>query len=116
MLVNFFATWCGSCLQELPHFKNSGTNMAMTPSLALVVIGREETNQSVSEFRSTHRYTFPIAADPQRSVYSLFAEELIPRTYLVSADGKIYFASTASSDPNMEKLKQELSKLIRSTR
>lgn len=115
VLVNFFATWCGSCLQELPHVQKLWDEHRGNGNFALVVVGREETNESVSAFRSKHGYSFPIAADPERSLYGLYAKELIPRTYLVSRDGKICFASTGFYEDDFAKLKLVLNNQLRTT-
>lgn len=116
VLVNFFATWCGPCLQELPHVQKLWDDNRDNGDFALIVIGREETNESVTAFQSKHGYSFPMASDPERSVYSLYAKELIPRTYLVSPDGKICFASTGFYEEDTAKLQRELAKQLRSTR
>ncbi len=114
-LVNFFATWCGPCLLELPHIQELWDDNRDKSDFALIVIGREETNESVTAFQSKHAYSFPMASDPERSVYSLYAKEIIPRTYLVSRDGKICFASTGFYEEDMAKLQRELGKQLRST-
>ena len=116
VLVNFFATWCGPCLQELPHVQKLWDDNRDNGDFALIVIGREETSESVTAFQSKYGYSFPIASDPERSVYSLYAKELIPRTYLVSPDGKICFTSTGFYEEDMAKLERELVKQLRSTR
>ena len=116
ILVNFFATWCGPCLQELPHVQKLWDDNRENGDFALIVIGREETNESVTAFQSKHGYSFPMASDPERSVYSLYAKELIPRTYLVSRDGKICFASAGFYEEDMARLQKELAKQLRSTR
>lgn len=115
VLVNFFATWCGPCLQELPHIQKLWDDNRENGDFALIVIGREETNESVAEFQSKHGYTFPMAADPERAAYSLFATQLIPRTYLVSREGRICFASTGFYEEDMARLQEELADQLRST-
>jgi len=116
VLVNFFATWCGPCLQELPHIQKLWDGNRSNADFALIVIGREETNESVTAFQSKYAYSFPMASDPEQSVYSRYAKELIPRTYLVSRDGKICFASTGFYEEDMAKLQKELAKQLQLTR
>jgi peroxiredoxin len=113
-LVNFFATWCGPCLLELPHLQELWDDNRDKGDFALIVIGREETNESLTAFQSKHAYSFPMASDPERSVYSLYAKELIPRTYLVSRDGKICFACTGFHEEDWARLQSELAKQLRS--
>jgi len=115
-LVNFFATWCGPCLLELPHIQELWDDNRDNDDFVLIVIGREETNESVTAFRSNNSYTFPVASDPSGSVYSLYAKELIPRTYLVTRDGRICFASTGFYEKDMARLQKELAKQLRITR
>lgn len=114
VLVNFFATWCGPCLKELPHVQEIWDQNHENSKFALIVIGREETTETINEFRLKHGYTFPMAPDPERSTYSLYARELVPRTYLVGADGKICFASTGFDVHELTELKAEVAKQLRS--
>ena len=116
VLVNFFATWCGPCLEELPHLQKLWEEFSENDNFEMIVIGREETHESVIEFQSTHGYTFPMAPDPERTSYSLFAKELIPRTYLVSKDGTICFATAGFYEEDAIRLESELAKQLRLTR
>ncbi len=92
VLINFFATWCGPCLKELPHIEHIWSDLRHDDHFRLVVIGREETAETVRTFRQQHAFSFPMAADPEREVYSLFATESIPRTMVVSPEGKIIYS------------------------
>ena len=91
-LINFFATWCGPCRIELPHIERIWVEHKDDENFRLLVIGREETTESVRQYRNKNHFTFPVAADPDRTVYSLFARELIPRTLVVSPDGRVVYS------------------------
>ena len=108
VLVNFFATWCGPCVLELPHLQKVWEAHRSDEKFKLIVIGREETNETVAAFRSEHGYTFPVAADPERAVYSLFAKEIIPRTYLIGPDGKVCIVTTGFDEDELADLKAEI--------
>ena len=104
VLINFFATWCGPCRAELPHIEQIWTDRGNDPHFRLLVIGREETNESVVEFRESNGFSFPIAADPDRDIYSLFASELIPRTLVISPGGTIVYSKVGFVDSDLEEL------------
>jgi peroxiredoxin len=115
VLVNFFATWCGPCRLELPHVEQLWQDHR-DEGLAVIVIGREESEQSVAAFRSEQGYTFPMAPDPERSVYSQFATELIPRTYLISPAGKICYAASGFDEESLSQLRSEVDRQLQTLR
>jgi peroxiredoxin len=112
VLLVFFATWCGPCNQELPHVEQIWKANQNRPDFALVAIGREETAEKLAAFKIDHGYTFPIASDPKRSVYSLYAKELIPRIYMIGPDGTICFTSTGFGESRLTELQEQLEKQL----
>jgi hypothetical protein len=64
----------------------------------MLIVGREESQEAVSKFKVANNFTFPMAVDLDGSAYAGFAEERIPRTYLVSRDGTVLFHSAGFSD------------------
>ena len=104
VLINFFATWCGPCQMELPHIERIWSNLRNDDRFRLVVVGREETVKSVRAFRQQHEFSFPIAADSERKVYSLFAKESIPRTVLVSPQGQVVYSKAGFDETDIEEL------------
>lgn len=104
VLINFFATWCGPCQVELPHIEQIWDARKNDDHFRLLVIGREETNESVRQFREEKGFTFPIAADPDRAVYSLFATESIPRTLVVSPEGVIVYSKAGFMEEDFDEL------------
>ena len=112
ILINFFATWCGPCVLELPHIQKIWEAHRYDGDFKLMVIGREETEEAVANFRSQNGYSFPMAADSDRSLYSRFARELIPRNYLIGSDGRICFVSTGFIEPDLTVLSNEISEQL----
>lgn len=112
VLLNFFATWCGPCRMELPQIQKLWDENRSNDRFALIVLGREETTETVSDFQKKLGFTFPMAPDPDRSVFSRYAKEAIPRTYLIAADGKICFSVTGFDEEQMKLLEVELTKQL----
>jgi thiol-disulfide isomerase/thioredoxin len=103
-IINFFATWCGPCLIEMPELQRIWSEHKANTNFILVCVAREESNELISAYRLKHRFTLPMAADPTGAVYSLFATNLIPRTYLVDRDGKVLYQWAGNYPKQMAKL------------
>jgi len=112
VLLNFFATWCGPCLKELPRMQKIWDRHGKNERFSMLVIGREESLQSVTEFRSQNSYTFPIAPDPNREVFSLFAIKSIPRIFVISPKGEILYATLGYREDELDRLETMLTDLL----
>jgi peroxiredoxin len=94
ILINFFATWCRPCLFELPRLeKNIFLKYKDREDFRLIVIGRDHNATELENFKKKFGLSLPIAPDPKREIYGKYAEETIPRSFIVGKDGKIKLVS-----------------------
>src|SRR5437868_6984675 len=67
VLVNFFATWCGPCLAELPHLeKEVMKKYGDRKDFKLIVIGREHGAEELEKFAKEKKLSVSMAPDPKR--------------------------------------------------
>lgn len=85
--LNFFATWCGPCMKELPHVEKEIWQTIKDSNFVMLAIGREHSVQQMIDFKNVKGYTMPIAADTNRGIYSKFAPQYIPRNIVISKKG-----------------------------
>jgi len=101
----FWATWCPSCRAELPRIEKEVWAPYQSAGLAVLAISREEPVAAVRAFRAANHYTMPMAVDPSRFAYERFATEGIPRTYVLSPEGKILFQSVGYDEAEFATMK-----------
>ena len=64
----------------------------------MLLIARNETEDQVTAYFREHQYDMDFFADPDRKVYSLFADNTIPRVFLAGKDGTIILTQTEKVD------------------
>lgn len=93
VVLNFFATWCPPCREELPRLQKEIWEELKSEDLAVFVLAREEGWDKIDPFMEKHNYTFPVFPDLKRGVFGLFAEQSIPRNVVLDREGKIIYQS-----------------------
>ena len=106
VLVNFFATWCPPCRAKLPVIDKTIFQKIDHQDFVVINLGREHDNGEVAEFKNDYGYAMPFAGDPDRAIYSQYAEKMIPRSVIIGRDGKIVVHQQGSSKQEVEYLKQ----------
>lgn len=89
IVLNFFATWCGPCREEMPEL-NTYFNAHKAESFLLLGIDAEEKQDRVDAFLTDLKIDFPtgIDAGPIQKQYGVGA---FPTTVLIGVDGKVQF-------------------------
>jgi peroxiredoxin len=89
IVLNFFATWCGPCREEMPEL-NTYFNAHKGESFLLLGIDAEEKQDRVDAFLSDLKIDFPAGVDagPIQKQYGVNA---FPTTVLIGVDGKVQF-------------------------
>lgn len=93
-----FSPECADCRKLLPLIETRYCEDTSTP---IICIARGCSTQQAADYWQSQSFTMSCAADPDRSIFNLFALEGVPRVYVVSADGLIaraYFLSGFASE------------------
>ncbi len=86
MLLNFWASWCGPCRDELPQVEKIHREFR-SKGLAVLAINLAEPLEKVRRFVSQNGYTFTVLLDSRLEGGRLYAAQYIPTTLLIDPAG-----------------------------
>lgn len=114
VLLTLWASWCPSCRKEFKWLHRSEEFAALldNPLFLFLPVAREESSATVEAWLAKKGYNFRSAADPERELYSLFAEQDIPRNILIDGRGIIRYHSSSYSSKSLSALVEEIESLL----
>lgn len=89
-LFVFMNTKCGDCKREMPYVHRAWEELGGDNGLQVVPAGRRETYDAMVAYWDEHAYGgMPLYVDEKGEAFAKFANQTIPRIYLVDAEGKV---------------------------
>jgi peroxiredoxin len=86
-VLNFWATWCQDCRQEMPVFERLHREF-VARGLSVVGINVREGTATVRDYSKELGLTFPLVLDPQGKIYAAYGVIGLPTTFLIGRDGR----------------------------
>lgn len=114
VFLNFWATWCPPCRNEMPHIqalyetygKNEGEVVFL--SVAGPNQGQEKDIAGIRGFLEAEKYTWPSVMDESGEVFQMYRVSALPTTYMIDKNGNIYgYVSGQLTEDIMKKIIEE---------
>ncbi|MCD8171370.1 MAG: TlpA family protein disulfide reductase [Clostridiales bacterium] len=96
VIINFWATWCGPCVREMPAFERLKEDFG--DEIGIIAVNCGDDADTVKDFVDEYGYTFPVVLDGDYEVTMLYPSNSIPYTVVLDANGKITHVSTGAYD------------------
>jgi len=111
--INFFATWCPPCREELPMLqKEIFDKYKNSDDFVLLILGREQNWDEINKFKQEQGFSMPFYPDPERNVFSVYAEQNIPRNFIIDKNGKIVTASIGFEEEEFRQVVKKVESLL----
>lgn len=87
LVLNFWASWCPFCIEEMPAFER--VHARLRPHVAFLGVNLQDDPALAERLLERTGVTYPIGADPDGSLFAELGGLGMPTTVLITADGRI---------------------------
>lgn len=111
ILIDFWATWCGPCMEEMPYLQKLYDAYKTNPDVVFMIVnsGARNTLADAQKWSGNRKYSFPVYYNTDPDVASAFKFNVIPATYIINRQGMIEFSNIGFEGADIEtKLRLQL--------
>ena len=88
IMLNFWATWCPPCVQEMPSMENLYRRFK-DQGLEILAVNVGENQSTVQNFINRYRFTYPIPMDRNSRISRQYGLRYFPTTYIIDRSGQV---------------------------
>jgi thiol-disulfide isomerase/thioredoxin len=108
VLLNFWATWCAPCIEEMPSLLQLHHER---PDLAILAVSIDENPDAYSRFLVRHHVDLITVRDPDQKAAQLYHTDGWPETYIIDRQGYIRRKVVGPLDWNSPEIRAYLKSL-----
>ena len=112
VLVNFWATWCGPCRQEIPHL-NKLYDKYRASGFVLLGVNIDEDAKLASDLATKLGVKFPVLLDTDKKVSRLYDMSAMPATVVIDRDGRVRYVHRGYRDGYEQTYDQQIRGLLK---
>jgi thiol-disulfide isomerase/thioredoxin len=111
VLINFWATWCGPCRQEMPLLDELYAKYRRA-GLVMFSVNIDEQQEPAVEMARTLKVTYPVLFDARKDVSRAYDVGTMPLTVLVDREGVVRYVSEGYKPGYEQRYTEKLRELL----
>ena len=112
VMINFWATWCGPCRQEMPDLDALYKRYERF-GFVLLGVNIDENDDKAQRMARELQISFPVLFDRDKEVSRLYQVDAMPTTVLIDQDGTVRHVHRGFRTGYTETYQEQLRKLLR---
>ena len=96
VVLDFFASWCGICRQEMPHLKTAFAKYQNDPDVAFLLVSIDEDDKRLRRYLGEMKFPFPVARMTAEQAERIMGFDNVPATFYVDASGVVRYQLNGS--------------------
>ncbi len=103
LLLNFWATWCDTCIEEIPALNQMARQLG-PKGLVILGVSVDKNEKLYQDFLKRSPLAYPTARDPEEKINLSYGTIQYPESYLIDRSGKVvekYISSQPWDSPKM---------------
>ncbi len=97
VLVNFWATWCEPCRDEMPSLERLRGKLRGRP-FDVLTVNYGEGPAKINAFLAKQKISLPVLLDPEKEAALEWKAGGLPMTFLVDAEGRVRYSAFGECD------------------
>jgi len=111
-VVDLFATWCGPCISEIPHYNQLYNAYQGRPDVAIIGIAVASPRRGLESKIQQLGIKYPVLIGDNDALSAFGNVEAFPTTVVIDKDGKIYKTYRGAAPNKQANIKQDIERLL----
>ena len=112
VLINFWATWCPPCREEMPAMERLWQKV-QNKNIVILAINVGEDADTIFEFTGQYPVSFPLPMDIDGKVLKSYPVRAFPTTYIINPEGMVTHRAIGSREWDSKWMIEKLNDILK---